>query len=129
MSSSSEHEFQGDIVNSDSDNDSSEEDNPPNLDDAVEGDPRGGAVRMNRNMVLRDFFRLIAGPRLNVQETAADNTELVNILKELHVVRRSDIENRVIEVNGVLQPTRGEGAADVSARHVYSDGLCGRRLL
>ena len=89
MSSSSEHEFQGDIVNdSDSENDSSEEENPPNLDDAVEGDMRAGAVRMNRNMVLRDFFRLIAGPRLNVQETAADNTELVNILKELHVVRR-----------------------------------------
>lgn len=93
MSSSEHDEFQEDIVDdSDSDNDSTEEENPPNLDDAVAGDMRGGAVRMNRNMVLRDFFRLIAGPRLNVQETAADNTELVNILKELHVVRRSERE-------------------------------------
>jgi len=104
MSSSSEHEFQGDIVNdSDSENDSSEEDNPPDLD---EGDMRGGAVRMNRNMVLRDFFRLIAGPRLNVQETAADNTELVNILKELHVVRSQRVERALLMCpRGTFIPT------------------------
>ena len=53
-----------------------------------ENAPGVAAERMNRNIVLRDFFRLLAGPRLNVQETAADNSELVNILKELNVVRR-----------------------------------------
>ena len=54
---------------------------------AMQGPP-GGNERMNRNLVLRDFFRLFAGPRVNMQETAADNTELVNILKELNVVKR-----------------------------------------
>lgn len=48
----------------------------------------GGGNRPNRQVVLRDFLRLIAGNRMHLGENAADNVELVNILKDLHVVRR-----------------------------------------
>jgi len=50
--------------------------------------------RMNHNLVLRDFFRLIAGPRGFQRDNAADNAELVNILKELNLVRRCSLSSR-----------------------------------
>lgn len=81
--------------------------------------PRGvmrrGEGRQNRAMVLREFFRLIAGPRLNVQETAADNTELVNILKELHVVRSPRVER------ALLMCPRGAFIPHDYAEEAYSD--------
>ena len=47
----------------------------------LENDPNG-------QMVLRDFLRLIAGNRIHLGENAADNGELVNHLKDGHVVKR-----------------------------------------
>lgn len=76
---------------------------------------RRGEGRQNRAMVLREFFRLIAGPRLNVQETAADNTELVNILKELHVVRSPRVER------ALLMCPRGAFIPHDYAEEAYSD--------
>lgn len=83
MSSSGEHEPHEDRVNDGHSDDAVSEHEDNTSDDEAED-----GARMHRNIVLRDFFRLFAGPRANGRETAADNTELVNILKEIHVVRR-----------------------------------------
>ncbi|GMH40376.1 hypothetical protein BSKO_08280 [Bryopsis sp. KO-2023] len=53
-------------------------------------------ARPNRQMVLRDFLRLIAGNRIHLGENAADNAELVNILKDLHVVRSDRVEKALL---------------------------------
>eukprot|EP00210_Caulerpa_lentillifera_P008674 g8273.t1 len=95
---------------------SSDEDNEANAVEVPQREMRrGGDGRQNRAMVLRDFFRLIAGPRLNVQETAADNTELVNILKELHVVRSTRVER------SLLMCPRGAFIPPEYAEEAYSD--------
>eukprot|EP00210_Caulerpa_lentillifera_P001264 g1220.t1 len=69
----------------------------------------------DRATVLRDFLRLLVGPRLNDHPAAMDNTELVNSLKELHFFKSSQLE-RVL-----LMCPRGTFVPPEYARDAYSD--------
>lgn len=85
MSSSGEGELrEEDHIETDSENASTDDENQHSEDEDEGQEP----IHMHRNVVLRDFFRLFAGPRFHAQESATDNKELVDILKDLRVVKR-----------------------------------------
>eukprot|EP00803_Ostreobium_quekettii_P009046 evm.model.scf_1524.2 EVM.evm.TU.scf_1524.2 scf_1524:3912-16148(-) len=94
---------------------------PPPFHTAAFGS-RGAAGRLaklegdqNRQMVLRDFLRLIAGNRIHLRENTQDNGELVALLKDLHVVRSERVERALL-----LCP-RGTFVPAEYADEAYSD--------